>query len=48
MDIKIERTEGQLLAILSGEWDIAATPEAEKALEPLYDCMGCDIVFEIA
>ena len=42
----IEEKDGKLIATLSGELDTAAAAETEKALQPLLDCEGKDIVID--
>lgn len=35
-----------MVVVLQGSLDTAAVPETEKAVLPLYECEGKDIVFE--
>ena len=42
----IEEQDGKFVATLEGELDTVAALEVEKALEPLYENTGKDIVFE--
>jgi len=46
MTTRIEEIDGKLVATLIGELDTAAAPETEKALQPLLDCEGKDIVID--
>lgn len=46
MTTRIEELDGKLVATLIGELDTAAAPETEKALQPLLDCKGKDIVID--
>ena len=46
MRTDIQEIDGALVAILEGEMDTAAALEAEKALEPLYQANGRDVVIE--
>lgn len=46
MTITIQETDERIVAILSGELDTAASQEAEKALQPLLNCKGKQIVLE--
>ena len=46
MTTRIEEIDGKLVATLIGELDTAAAPETEKALQPLLDSKGKDIVIE--
>lgn len=42
----IQEIDGRLVATLVGELDTAAAPEAEKALQPLLESGGKDIVID--
>jgi anti-anti-sigma factor len=42
----IQEQEGNMVAILEGRLDTAASPETEKAMSPLYECNGKDIVID--
>jgi anti-sigma B factor antagonist len=42
----IQETDTQLIAVLSGELDTAAVPETEKALQPLLDSKGKDVIID--
>jgi len=46
MRTDIQEIDGALVPILGGEMDPAAALEAEKALEPLYQANGRDVVIE--
>ncbi len=46
MTTRIEEIDGKLVATLIGELDTAAAPETEKALQPLWDSKGKDIVID--
>lgn len=46
MTTRIEEIDGKLVATLIGELDTAAAPETEKALQPLLDSIGKDIVID--
>ena len=46
MKATIQEQEGQLLAILEGRLDTAASLQAQKDLEPLKNCDGRDIVLD--
>lgn len=46
MTTRIEEIDGKLVATLIGELDTAAAPETEKALQPLFDSKGKDIVID--
>ena len=46
MTTTVHETEAQIVAILSGELDTAAAPETEKALQPLQDSKGKEIVMD--
>ena len=37
-----------MVAMLEGRLDTAASPETEKAMQPLYDCENQDIVIDCA
>jgi anti-anti-sigma factor len=46
MKTTIQKQDGNLIAILEGRLDTAAAQEAEKAMQPLYDCDGLDVVID--
>ena len=46
MNVKIEEIDGNMVAILEGSLDTAAAAETEKAMSPLYDVEGKDIIID--
>ena len=48
MNTDIQEIDGKIVATLEGELDTAAALEVEKALEPLYESNGRDIVIDCA
>lgn len=44
ISIKIE--EEKMVAIMDGRLDTPSTPDAEKALRPLFHCDDMDIIFD--
>lgn len=46
METNILKTEGKIIATLVGELNTAAAVEVEKALQPLYEAKGEEIVIE--
>ena len=46
MTIEIQQSEKQILAILNGELDTAASADAEVSLQPLLDSKGRDVVID--
>ena len=48
MNTDIPEIDGKIVATLEGELDTAAALEVEKALEPLYESNGRDIVIDCA
>lgn len=42
----IKEEDGRMVVVLQGSLNTAAVPETEKAVLPLYECEGKDIVFE--
>ena len=44
ISIKIE--EENMVAIMDGRLDTPSTPDAEKALRPLFHCDDMDIIFD--
>ena len=46
MNVRIEEQDGNMVAILEGNLDTAAAAETEKAMSPLYDVEGKDIIFD--
>ena len=46
MTTKVEEIDGNLVATLIGALDTAATAETEKALTPLFNCEGKNIIID--
>ena len=46
MKTTIQEQDGNMVAILVGRLDTAAVAETEKAMSPLYDCVGKDIIID--
>ena len=46
MKTTIQEQDGSIVAILEGSLDTAAAPETEKAMSPLYDVEGRDIIID--
>ena len=46
MNVKIEEIDGNIVAILEGSLDTAAAAETEKAMNPLNDVEGKDIIID--
>ena len=46
MNVKIEEKDGNMVAILEGNLDTAAAAATEKAMSPLYDVEGKDIILD--
>jgi len=46
MNVRIEEQDGNMVAILEGNLDTAAAAETEKAMSPLYDVEGKDIIID--
>lgn len=46
MKTTIQEQDGNMVAILDGNLDTAAAPEAEKAMSPLYDVEGKNIILD--
>ena len=46
MNIRIEEIDGNVVAFLAGILDTAAAPETEKAMNPLNDVEGKDIIID--
>lgn len=46
MKTEIQEMDGKLIATLEGEMDTAAAIEAEKAMQPLFEANGRDVVIE--
>lgn len=48
MKTTIQEQDGNVVAILEGSLDTAVAPETEKALSPLNDVQGKDIIIDCA
>ena len=46
MKTTIKEQDGNLVAVLEGRLDTAASSAAEKEMQPLIDCMGHNIVID--
>ena len=46
VETTIQELDGNMVAILAGSLDTAAVPETEKAMSPLLDCEGKDIIID--
>jgi len=46
MNVRIEEIDGNMVAILAGSLDTAAAAETEKAMSPLNDVEGKDIIID--
>lgn len=46
METTIQEQDGKMVAILVGSLDTAAAPETEKAMNPLNDVEGKDIIID--
>lgn len=46
MNVKIEEINGNMVAFLNGSLDTAAAAETEKAMSPLHDVEGKDIIID--
>jgi anti-sigma B factor antagonist len=46
MNVRIEEIDGNMVAFLEGNLDTAAAPETEKAMNPLNDVEGKDIIID--
>lgn len=46
MNVSIQEKDGKMLAILAGSLDTAAAPETEKAMSPLNEVNGKDIIID--
>ncbi len=46
MKTTIQEQDGNMIAILEGSLDTAAAPETEKAMSPLNDVEGKDIIID--
>jgi anti-anti-sigma factor len=46
MKTTLEKRDGKMVATLIGELDTAAAIDVEKALQPLYESKGVDVVID--
>ena len=46
MKTTIQEQDGQIVAVLEGSLDTAVAAETEKAMSPLYDVEGKDIIID--
>ena len=46
MNTTIQEIDGKMVAMLEGRLDTSASPETEKALQPLYNCENQDIIID--
>ena len=46
MKTTLEKRDGKMVATLIGELDTAASIDVEKALQPLYESKGVDVVID--
>lgn len=46
MNTTIQEIDGNMVAMLEGRLDTAASPETEKAVQPLYNCENQDIILD--
>jgi len=46
MNVRIEETDGNVVAILEGNLDTPAAAETEKSMSPLNDVEGKDIIID--
>lgn len=46
MQVTIQEQDGNMIVTLEGRLDTAAAPETEKAMSPLLDCEGKDIILD--
>ena len=46
MNVRIEEIDGNVVAFLAGILDTAAAPETEKAMNPMNDVEGKDIIID--
>jgi len=46
MNTTIKEIDGNMVAMLEGRLDTAASPETEKAMRPLFDCENQDIIID--
>ena len=46
MNITIQEKDGQVIAVLEGSLDTSVASETERAMEPLNDVVGKDIIID--
>lgn len=46
MNTILKEIDGNMVAILEGRLDTAASPETEKAMQPLFDCENKNIILD--
>lgn len=46
MNTTIQEIDGNMVAMLEGRLDTAASPATEKAMQPLMDCENQDIIID--
>ena len=46
MTTTIQEQDGNMVAYLEGSLDTSTVPETEKAMLPLYECEGKDVIFD--
>ena len=46
LDITINKQAGRLVVVLVGDLDNAASTQAKRGLEPVYECKDCDIFID--
>lgn len=46
MKTTIQENDGNMIAMLEGRLDTTASPETEKAMQPLFDCENQDIIID--
>ena len=46
MKTTIQEQDGKMIAMLEGRLDTAASPETEKAMQPLFDCENQVIIID--
>ena len=46
MNVRIEEIDGNMVAFLAGSLDTVAAPENDKAMRPLDDVEGKDIIID--
>ena len=46
MNITISEIEGKLVAALEGDFNNAASTQAERGLAPIFERTDCDVVFD--